>query len=312
MGTSVEIYVKYAGEGQVLAHRVAGLLEVTGYFFSDSGYVLSIDLERWIGEPGWAHLDIGSMAPGEAAGTAFAPYEFECALSMRGPVESLGRMVFERMTELGLPLAYGGEGLVFADILPGRGIREFPADTDVEEPGRRWWFEPALHTDPAKPWRPEPAPPTAPPGRAVVFETAGLLQMVPVLQEAGQRRWVTPVASIRVEAGARDVGLMLGSVLGTTAPPGRADQPAIVSDLTASPGKSTVDFGSRSVSVQIRSDGAEVVAFPRGPHPGGPEEALAGPVVDDLIRRVGADVEPAALGELVLGLVTELRSRVPA
>jgi hypothetical protein len=272
VGTSVEIYVKYAGEGQVLAHRVAGLLEVTGYFRSDDGYVLAVDAERWIGEPGWAHLDID---PGEPEGT----YDYELSLSLRGPVERLGRVVFERLTGLELPMAYGESGEVF---------------------------------DPAQPWQPEPGRPTAPPGRAVVFETAGLLQMVPVVQEAGQRRWVTPLASARVETGARDVGLMLGSVLGATAPPDRDDRAAIVADLTQSPAQSTVDFGSRSVSVEIRSDGVDVVAFPRGPHPGGPEEALSGPVADDLIRRVGADVEPAALGELVLGLVTELRSRVPA
>jgi hypothetical protein len=184
VSASVEIYVKYAGEGQVFAHRVAGLLEVTGYFRTDSGYVLPLDAERWVGVPGWALLDIDRTdlaeggEPGGAEGTALAPYEYECSLSLRGPLDRLGPMIFERMTQLELPMAYGGDGDIFADYLPGRGVRQFPPGTDVEEPGRPWWFEPSLHADPAARWRAEPPPQPAPPGRAIVFETAGLLQVV--------------------------------------------------------------------------------------------------------------------------------------
>lgn len=317
MGSSVEIYVKYAGESQVLAHRVAALLAVTGYFGSDPGYVLPVDAERWIGEPGWAHLDLHPTElgedgePGDAEGTAYAPYEYEFSLSLRGPVERLGRVLFDRMTELGLPMAYGGDGYVFADFLPGRGVREFPPDTDVEEPGRSHWYTAELHAEPARAWRPEPAPPVAPAGRAVVFETAGLLQMVPVVREPTGWRWVPPVVTVRAEAGARKVGVALGVALGTAAPPEQAGE-AVAASVASAPGASDVDFGSRSVSVEIRSDGAEVVAFPRGPHPGGPKEALSGPVIDDLIRRHAVGADPAALGELVRDLVAALRSRVPA
>ncbi|GAA0905708.1 hypothetical protein [Virgisporangium aurantiacum] len=316
MGASVEIYVKYAGEGQALARRVAELLEVTGYFWSERGFVLAVAAERWIGFSGWAHVDIDATVlgedgePGPAEGTAFSPYEFELALSLRGPLERLGWVVFDRLTELGLPMAYGGDGSVFADFLPCRGVRMFPPRTDVEEPGRSWWFEPRLHTNPVALWRVEPPSPPAPAGRAMVFETANLLQMVPVLREDRMWRWGTPVASALIAIGARDIGMLLGSVLGTTARPGRADRAAITEDLIHSPAQSTVDFGSRTVSVEVRSDGAEVVAFPRGPHPGGPEEAASGPVVGALIRRCDAAVEPTILGELVLGLLAALRSRM--
>jgi hypothetical protein len=123
---------------------------------------------------------------------------------------------------------------------------------------------------------------------------------------------VTPVASAVTDSGAHAVGVMLGSVLGTTAPTGRADEAAIEASLTAKPTESTVDFGSRSVSVEVRSDGAEVVVLPRGPHPGGPREASSGPVVEELVRHAEGDVKSAALGELVLDLVAALRARVPA
>ena len=75
MGSSVEIYVKYAGEGQGLAHRVAQDLGVVSYFYSGDGYVLPADARRWIGVEGWGQLgldqtDLGRTLAPDSNGVA--------------------------------------------------------------------------------------------------------------------------------------------------------------------------------------------------------------------------------------------------
>ncbi|MEJ3743597.1 hypothetical protein WEI85_09940 [Actinomycetes bacterium KLBMP 9797] len=332
MSNAVEIYVKYAGPVEVLARRVAEALELTWYFRSGRGFLSALEVERWIGEPTWAGLRVDPTESGhdnellpeewafEEEPTADAPYDYQVGLDMRGPqewIERLGRMVFDRLTGFDLPLAFVGENVdILADFLPGRGVREFPPGTSASEAGRAQWWEPRLHDDPAAPWRPEPPPPVAPPGRVTVFETGGLLQMVPLTEGSGGWRWIAPVTSIRVDGGARDIGLLLGSALTTTAPPERDDRAAIEEQLRRVPNagiEDVADFGRRSVSVEVRSDGTAVAAIPHGPHRGAPDAPPSGSVIEELVRQESsADLDPAALGQLVLDLVAAVRERVPA
>jgi hypothetical protein len=315
--------VKYAGEGQGLAHRVAQDLAVVSYFYSDRSYVLPVDAQRWIGVEGWGHLDLEQSDLGRdgdraAEGTAFAPYEYELSLSFRGGspgtqdkvLMRFGHAIFDRLTALGVPLAYGGSGNVFADFLPGRGVREFPEDTNAEDEGRTWWFEPRLHSEPTASWPGEVASLAAPPGPIIVFETDGLLQFVPVSDSS---QWTIPVASARSTIRARDVGLMLAYAQRTTTRPVGDEGERILSSLAASTKLSTVDFARRSVSLEIRVRGDDLLVIPHVPHPGQPEgNQLSGPAVDGLAREVATRAEPEVLGQLVIDLVAAERSRVPA
>lgn len=302
MGSTVEIYVKYAGPGQRLAHRVAETLDLVSYFYNGAGYVLPVDARRWIDVEGWGQVildatDLGRDGdPGAAEGTAYEPYEYELSVDFRGPRERLGRAIFDRLAAgLGLPLAYGDYEHVFADFRPGQGVRDFPPGTSVE-------FDPGPLGVPTAPWEPSPSPY----GRVTVFETDGLLRFVPTVQTG---LWVRPVASARSSVGARDIGLLLGGALGTTGQPERDDREPILTSLAVS----TPDFAGRSVSIEVHVDRDGLVAVPHAPHPGAPAGAdVSGPVVDELVRRAPADLEPAALGELVLDLIDRLRSRVAA
>ncbi|MFC0531056.1 hypothetical protein [Phytohabitans kaempferiae] len=304
MADTVEIYVKYAGPGQRLAHQVAQLLDLRGYFFNGSGFVLPVDAKPLVGVEGWAHLDLkltdlgADGDPGLSAGTAYEPYEFEVSVEFRGPREQLGRAVFDRLTTLDLPMAYGDDSDIFADYLPGRGVREFSPGTRVEEPGRLLWREPGLTAErsPAPPWQ-------VGDGAAIVCETEGLLQVVPVVGT----RWLRPVASVRTSAGAVDIGLLLAATLDTADRPGRDDRDEVVAELAAALRLPTGDFLRRAVSFELRVVGDEVVATAHAAHRDGAPGA-----VEELTGRVAVASGPEALGALVLDLVGALRARVPA
>ena len=321
MGGSVEIYVKYAGEWHRLAHRVAEALEVVSYFYSGHDHVLPVDARRWIGVDGWAQLrldrtELGEDGePGAAQDTAFAPYEYELSLAFRAGdaavLERFGRAVFDRLTSLGLPLAYGGAGLVFADFLPGRGVRELPAGTDAEEDGRAWWFEPRLHEAPAASWPGELPDHYAPPRPVVAFETDGLLQFVPVAEEDGQLHWLTPVASARSSAGARELGLLLGCAQATIAAATDADaRERITASLAGKARLSVEDFFRHSVCLQIRPGQEELIIEPRTAHAAGPQ--VPGAAAAHLARRIPRSTPPDAVGGLLLSLVDAVRSHTPA
>lgn len=314
MGGSVEIYVKYAGDWHRLAHRVAEALEVISYFYSGQDHVLPLDARRWIGVDGWAHLrldrtDLGEDGePGAAEDTAFAPYEYELSLEFRAgdaaALERFGRAVFDRLTDLGLPLAYGGAGLVFADFLPGRGVRELPAGTDAEEDGRARWFEPRLHEAPAAPWPGELPDRSALPRPVVAFETDGLLQFVPVAEEDGQARWLTPVASARSSVGARQLGLLIGCAQGTTAALGADTRERITASLAGKARLSVEDFFRHSVCLQLRPAQEELLIEPCTAHEGVPQV----PGAAHLARRIPGSAQPDAVGGLLLSLVDAVRS----
>jgi hypothetical protein len=302
MGDTVEIYLKYAGSGQELAHLVAEALDLPGYFYN-GGFVLPIDARPWIGVEGWAHLnmdltDLGRDGdPGLSAGTAYEPYEFEVSLEFRGPRERLGRAVFNRLTTLELPMAYGDDSDIFADYLPGRGVREFSPGTSVEDAGRPLWRERALDAarSPAPAWR-------VGAGAVTVCETEGLLQFVPLFGA----RWQWPVASVRMEMGTRDLGLLLAAALGTAERPGDDKRDGVLAKLASTIRLPVEDFLRRTVSFDVRVVGDEVVGTAQAPRAGAPG------AVDELSRRVAVGSGPEALGALVLELVGALRARVPA
>ncbi|BCB87906.1 hypothetical protein [Phytohabitans suffuscus] len=304
MADTVEIYVKYAGPAQELAHRVAEALDLRTYFFNGRGCVLPVDAKPWIGVDSWAHLglkptDLGRDGdPGLSAGTAYEPYEFELSLEFRAMPRRLGRAIFDRLTRLELPMAYGDSADVFADYLPGRGVREFSPGTSAEEDGRPLWREPALSAAraPAPVWHPGS-------GAVTVCETGGLLQFVPVFET----RWLWPVASTRTSVGAVDIGLSLAAALGTTDRPGRDERDEVLARLAAVARMPTDEFLRRTVSFDARVVGDYVVAVAHTAHRDGAPGA-----VEELSGRTPAAAGPEPLGALVLDLVAALRARVPA
>lgn len=304
MAGTVEIYVKYAGPGQWLAHRVAEALDLRSYFYSGQGFVLPVDARPWIGVDSWAHLnlrltDLGRDGdPGSSAGTAYEPYEFELSLEFRGPRGPLGRSLFDRLTRLELPMAYGDDGDIFADYLPGRGVREFSPGTSVEEDGRPLWREPALAVErsPAPGWQ-------VGVGAVTVCETDGLLQFVPVFGT----RWLCPVASTRTSVAAVDIGLSLAAALSTADRPGRDERDEVMARLAGAARLPTDEFLRRTVSFDVRTVGAEVVGTAHAAARDGAQGSI-----EELTGRVPVEAGPEALGALVLELVAAVRARVPA
>ena len=304
MSDTVEIYVKFAGLGQELAHRVAQALDLPAYFFNGSGFVLPVNALPLVGVDSWAHLnvdltDLGQDGdPGFSADTAYEPYEFEIGVEFRGPRERLGRAIFDRLTALELPMAYGNDVDIFADYLPGRGVREFSPGTSVEAPGRPLWREPALSASrtSAPHWR-------VGAGAVTVCETDGLVQFVPVFGG----RWLGPVASVRATTGAVGIGLVLAAVLDTADRPGRDDRDEVLTRLAGATRLSTDEFLRRTVSFDVRVVGQEVVGTAHAAHRDGAPGA-----VEELTGRVPAATGPEPLGALVLELVAALRARVPA
>jgi hypothetical protein len=304
MADTVEIYVKYAGPGQGLAHRVAEALDLRGYFYNGRGYVLPVDARPWVGVEGSAHLDLKLTDlgrdgdPGASAGTAYEPYEFELSVEFRGPRERLGRAIFDRLTRLELPMAYGDDADIFADYLPGRGVREFSPGTPVEEEGRPLWREPAVSAA-----RPSVAAWRVGSGAVTVCETDGLVQFVPVFGT----RWLGPVASARASVGAVDIGLMLAAALDTHDRPERDERDEVLARLAGAVRLPTDEFLRRTVSFDVRVVGGEVVATAHAAHRDGTPGA-----VEELTGRTPVAAGPEPLGALVAELVAALRARVPA
>jgi len=316
MSTTLSIYLKYSGEGSRLARRAAEVLGARGYIYSLGDYDLLVDGRPWR-EAGvsltWVCLDRTDLGEyGELAcaeGTALAPYEYDLFVEHRAPrrpeaAVQLGWTFFERLTALNLPMVYvSAEEWLLADFLPGRGIRNFPPATSYEEQDRAWWYEPRLHDDPMAPWpgqlaEEQPASPRS----VLVFETDGLLQLVPIAAEHGQRRWLTPVAEARSDIGARDLGSLVRSVQHTTGRSGDLGG-SMLAFLAGLAVRSTEDFVRGTVCLAWCScpDGLA----------GGPC-SLSGLQGVDLpvarvVHHVSATEPPEILGQTLLDLIEAAR-----
>jgi hypothetical protein len=313
MSDNVNIYVKYSADPQGLVHRIGEELGALGYFASATGYLIPIRTQPWIGIDDLAHVDVDPTDlgrkgdPGLAAGTAFAPYEFDLAITFGGgPAghqrESLDRLGFElftRLTQLGLPMAYGGRGAIFADYLPDRGSRVMPPGTD-EENDRDAWFEPRLHTRPEQPWPADVAPlDRRPIGPTLVYETAGLLQMATLVPESGGSRWIIPSPKARVDMAPEEIGLLLAHAQRPTAAATAIPAVAALTDFAGWSRVPVADFLPRSVSVEVRPEGPGLlVQAHRVPANG----ELVGPVVPELSRLVPPEASPGQLGQLLVDL----------
>jgi hypothetical protein len=285
MGGTVELSVQFDGTGHELARRVAEALGLWRAYSAGHTHVLPVDAVPWIGVEGWAHLVVSDRRlehdAETFAGTAYEPFEFEVSVDFRGPRERLGRALFERLTVLGLPMAYGDDVHVLADHLPGRGPRDFPPGTPVEAEGRASWHEPALPPPSAAPtWR-------LGSGAVTAYESGGLVQLVPRFGA----RLLRPIASARVGVGAEGLGLLLSAALGTADRPGVDERDAVLGHVDAALGPAGGVLG-RAVTFDVAVVGDEVVATAGG-----------------LTRRAGLAGGPEPLGELVLGMVGDLRQR---
>jgi hypothetical protein len=320
MSSSVGFYVKYSGDPPGLAQRVAELLLAKGYLaYGRSSYLVPFASRPFIGVDGLGQLgvdrtDLGRYGDTEsAAGTAFAPYEFELSLEYRGVDRSqtqfrLADAVFHRLTQLGLPLAYGGDGngQIYGDYLPERGTRMMPEGTPEDDGGRVHWFEPRLHHRPEQPWSGSGtvAPPNGPGAPAVVYETGDVLHMVAAVQHNGEWLWSIPAASVVASAGPREIGL----VLGYARRPGPVAIPVplagVLDNFTAVVRLSTEEFLSRAASVELHVDGDSLIAQAHTPaRPG----EISGPVVAELTRRVPVDAAPDQVGQLLLDLFAAVK-----
>ncbi|SEF44323.1 hypothetical protein SAMN04489712_10138 [Thermomonospora echinospora] len=318
MSSTVEIYLRGGRDAAAVVQQVATALDVRGYFGSGEGYVLTLSSEPWTTGEGVASLDLGPTDEdlvGALGETAYSPYDFRLSIELRGAPglaraelrERLGRQVFDRLTALRWPMALGDAMSVFADFLPGRGVREFPPDTDWEEAGHDIWFEPRLHGTEPPASRQPPEPLIR--GAATVFETNGLVQFL-ACDAAGAK---APVASIRSEAGATLLGRTLAEVLRYSAKEIRTGQADPWSWLTGIAKSSPDEYARSAVSLAIRLENEQVTAVPHRPHPGDPAgHVVQGPAIEALTVHRPGPWDDTAMGELVLGLLAAARGSVPA
>ncbi|MFD0686806.1 hypothetical protein [Actinomadura fibrosa] len=316
MSSTVEVYVADWRDAAAVAQRVAVALETSGYFRATHGYTYTIKTASWFTGPGVLTLRLTESDWDEDDPdlcTAFESYAYEVSAELAGVpglardevLERVGRSLFDRLMVLGLPLAFGNGTDIFADFLPGRGVRDFPPGTDLDADGRDVWFEPRLHgTDEQD--GPAPERTVLRRGTVTVFEVGGLVQLVPqVAVGGGRRRAVAPVASLRRGAGPEVIGRALAEVLD------RSARPDVVVD--ADPwswvtGTSRLDadaYARQAVSVDVELVGEVLQAVLHGAYSGPPRGGVAqGPVIGDVVRRDIGRWDDAEVGGVVLGLLS--------
>ncbi|MFI0482194.1 hypothetical protein [Actinomadura sp. 9N215] len=321
MSSTVEVYLAYSGGMPALAQRIGVLLGVSGYFGTAQGYTYTINSTPGLGESGFATLrlsDTDWIEDDSGTSTAFEAYGYQLSTEVRnvhhlsrGEVqERLGRDFFDRLTGLGRPLALGDGMDIFADFLPGRGVRDFPPGTSWDEDGKELWFEPALHDADAKAAPAQEAQERTVPARGsvVVFEQNGLLQFVPHAAGGGDGlEAVAPVASARRDAGPDLLGRTLAEVLDRSA---QADVVVDANPWEWVTGTSRMDadeYARAAVSVGFDLEGESFAAVPRGTYTGPAAGVAQGPVLEPLMVRESRPWDDRAMGELVLRLIDRLR-----
>ncbi|MCO6003906.1 hypothetical protein NE236_02840 [Actinoallomurus purpureus] len=309
-----------------LAHEIARTLGAGGFFAGRDGNVLSIKAQPWIGTDGYGTLDLKSVEaaedgePGMYDDTAYAPYDHELTIEFRGGPgrtqqergERFGRALFDRLTVLDRPLAYGEVGGdLFADYLPGKGVREFPPGTDYDEPDPDIWAEPRLH-DASYLARPADDPKRLR-GEGVVFEREDLLQIVPqVLAPEGEIRFGAPVVAIRTNADPVRIGRSLVRALGRPSP-ATMEYGDPAAWITGSTRRSADSFSREAISIDVRSDGDALTAVPHLPYRGAPVETpVQGEAGEIPVRQSKTPCDEAALGRLLLRLTSAARDDTSA
>ncbi|WP_285692555.1 hypothetical protein [Actinomadura sp. NBRC 104412] len=246
-----------------------------------------------------------------------SPYDFELSMELmdapapvRGEMrERAGREVFDRLTALEVPLAYGDHAYLFADFLPGRGVRELPPGTGWEEDDRDAWFEPRLHGAARPADKANHEAPFRPFGSVRVFETDGLVHLVPW----GDGAAMAPVASVRASSGQAILGRMLAETLGRSRQGAGATTADPWSWVTGTAGREPGDYARAAVSIDIDVTESAITAVPHGgmTEPAG-DHVTQGPVVESLAVRQSGPWDDTSMGDLVLRLIRETRARVPS
>ncbi|MFD0686805.1 hypothetical protein [Actinomadura fibrosa] len=319
MSSTVEVYIADRRDAPAVAQRVAVALEVSGYFGTEDGYTLTLASSPWLDGPGVATLELSETDWDDDDPdlcTAYEPYDYELSIELRGVPglargevrERLGRALFDRLTSLERPLAFGDNANIFADYRPGRGVREFPPGTSRSAPGRDEWFEAEFHgAGAAREPVPEPTPRVR--GSATVFEVGGLLHLVArVPGETGDESTaVVPVAAIRRSAGPALVGRTLAEVLDRS-----ADTDAVVAAdpwpwVAGTAGLEPDAYAREAVSLDIEVAGESFVAVPRGVYSGSSAGVVQGPVAESLMVRESHPWDDRKMGDLVLRLLAAVR-----
>jgi hypothetical protein len=304
--------MQYPGDAVDAVARVTLALDLRGYFGSqpDSfrftfgplfGGLLSVD------------LDVADVE----SGTAFSPYDFELSMEMRNAPapdrgewrKRAGREVFDRLMTLNVPLAYSGGVDLFADYLPGRGVREFPSGTGWEGDDRDAWFEPRLHGTERPGGPADSGGSPRPEGSVRIFEAGGLVHLVAWIDEAA----VAPVASVRAEAGPGVLGRVLAETLGRSRQESRLTSADPWSWVTGTAALAPGEYAHAAVSIDIDAteNGITVLPHDRAAEPVA-DRVTQGPAVESLMVRQPGPWDDTSTGDLVLRCIRELRARVPS
>ncbi|RFS85506.1 hypothetical protein D0T12_10770 [Actinomadura spongiicola] len=318
MSSTVGIYLAAAKDASAVSHRIAMALRAPGYFYREHGYTYTISLTPLLHGSGVATLYLSDNDWDEDEPylcAAFQAYNYELTIelgnvpaSLRGEIlERLGRLIFDHLMKLGCPLAFGDDTNIVADYLPGRGVREFPADTSWDKRDRDTWYEPALHSPDAE-LSPSHDRPTPPSGSMSVFETDGLIQIVPRVRDTTDRSHaVAPVASMRGSVDPLVFGRTLAEALSSS---GQVDLVEGVDPWSWVTGTSRLNveqFSRSAVSVDLELTGQSLIAIPRVPYLGSTTSIAQGTSVDELAVNDSRSWDDQAIGETILNLINSVR-----
>ncbi|WP_147449443.1 hypothetical protein [Actinomadura pelletieri] len=211
--------------------------------------------------------------------------------------------------KLDYSLAIGDDTNIVADHLPGRGVREFPLGTSWDKRDRDTWYEPALHGPDAE-LSPSPDRSTPPSGSLSVFETDGLIQVVPRVRDTADRSHaVAPVASMRESVDPLVFGRTLAEALGRSGQVDLVEETDPWSWVTGIPRLNVEQFSRSAVSVDLELTGQSLIAIPRVPHLGSTTGVTQGTSIDELAVNDSRSWDDQIIGEALLCLIKTVRLR---